>query len=163
MADGSIDVQLRRFDTSQPWGFKMQGGVDTGFPIHVAQVNPKSISGQAGLQNGDVIISIGRMDVTGSTHQQARDEMIRSGNDVDLTVRRKGVPVKAAPPPEPEPEDGGAYRDVQPKTYQVLQKELPQAAATGGRPASIFDKKKQARSEYTKTDKSGYMKAYGQS
>ncbi|XP_033763628.1 PDZ and LIM domain protein Zasp-like [Pecten maximus] len=162
MADGTIEIQLRRFDTSQPWGFKMQGGVDTGCPIHVAQVNPKSVSGQAGLQNGDLIVCIGNMDVTGSTHQKARDEMIRSGNEVDLQVRRGGVAVKSAPPPEPEPEDGGSYRDVQPKTYQILEKELPQAAATGARPASIFDRKKQQRSEYTKTDKSGYMKAYGQ-
>ncbi|XP_060072102.1 PDZ and LIM domain protein 3-like [Ylistrum balloti] len=162
MAD-RILIQLRRFDTSQPWGFKMQGGVDTGCPIHVAQVNPKSVSGQAGLQNGDLILAIGSMNVTGSSHQQARDEMIRSGNDVDLTVQRGGVAVKSQPQPQPEPEEeGSAFRDVQPKTYKVLEKELPQSAVTGGRPASIFDKKKQQRSEYTKTDKSGYMKAYGQ-
>ncbi|XP_033763445.1 PDZ and LIM domain protein Zasp-like [Pecten maximus] len=132
--------------------------------LQIKHVNPKSVSGQAGLQNGDLIVCIGNMDVTGSTHQKARDEMIRSGNEVDLQVRRGGVAVKSAPPPppEPEPEDGGSYRDVQPKTYQILEKELPQAAATGARPASIFDRKKQQRSEYTKTDKSGYMKAYGQ-
>jgi hypothetical protein len=39
MSDGQIvPVALRRFDTSQPWGFKLQGGCDVGCPIHVAQV-----------------------------------------------------------------------------------------------------------------------------
>ena len=43
---------------------------------------------------------------------------------------RGGVAVKAQPPPEPE-EESETYKDVQPKTYQVLNKELPQSAATG--------------------------------
>lgn len=33
---------------------------------------------------------------------------------------------------------------------------------TGARPASIFDRRKQDRTAYTKADKSGYTKAYGQ-
>ena len=33
---------------------------------------------------------------------------------------------------------------------------------SGARPASIFDRRKQDRTAYTKTDKSGYNKAYGQ-
>ena len=40
MSDGQIvPIALRRFDTSQPWGFKLQGGSDVGCPIHVAQVS----------------------------------------------------------------------------------------------------------------------------
>jgi len=31
----------------------------------------------------------------------------------------------------------------------------------GGKPASIFDKKRQNRSAYTKAEKSGYTKPYG--
>lgn len=163
MSDGQIvPIALRRFDTSQPWGFKLQGGSDVGCPIHVAQVQPKSISGKSGLQNGDLILRIGETDMQNSTHEQARNEMIRSGNDVDLVVQRGGVAVKSTPaPPEPE-EDREKYQEVTPKTYQVLQKELPQAEATGARPASIFDRRKQDRTAYTKADKSGYTKAYGQ-
>ncbi|KAK3104971.1 hypothetical protein FSP39_014405 [Pinctada imbricata] len=163
-ADGQIvPVALRRFDTSQPWGFKLQGGSDVGCPIHIAQVQPKSISGKAGLQNGDLILQIGCANMTQATHADARNEMIRAGNDVDLVVQRGGVAVKSQPAPQQEEdEERETYKDVQPKTYQVLEKELPQSAATGGRPASIFDKRRQERSAYTKTDQSGYMKAYGQ-
>lgn len=162
-------VQLRRFDTSQPWGFKMQGGTDVGQPLFVASVNPNSISGHAGLKVGDAIIQIGKTSVAGFTHEQARSEMIRSGNDIDLTVQRGAVePIGQLEPPVEEPprmsvsdaEDG--YRDVQPKTYKVLDEELPKAAATGARPASIFDKNKDKRSDYTRASKSGYLKAYGQ-
>lgn len=165
MASEIMVVKLRRYDTGQPWGFKMQGGSEVGIPLQVAEVSPKSIAGKAGLVNGDFICYINKAYVEDVTHQHARNEMIRAGNDVDLTIRRPGgaVPQQAAPAAnvQEEPEDD-KFRDVQPKTYQVLEKEMPHSAATGGRPASIFDKKKQARSAYTKTDKSGYMKAYGQ-
>ncbi|XP_062591633.1 PDZ and LIM domain protein Zasp-like [Saccostrea cucullata] len=162
MSGGQIvPIALRRFDTSQPWGFKLQGGSDVGCPIHVAQVQPKSISGKSGLQNGDLILRIGETDLQNATHQQARNEMIRAGNDVDLVVQRGGVAVKPTPQQEPE-EEKETYQDVTPKTYKVLEKELPQAEATGARPASIFDRRKQDRTAYTKADKSGYMKTYGQ-
>ncbi|CAC5367571.1 unnamed protein product [Mytilus coruscus] len=87
-----------------------------------------------------------------------------TGQQITAYFSRPGGvgPQTAAPPQEQESEDD-KYRDVQPKTYQILQKEHAHAAAAGGRPASIFDKKKKARSEYTKTDQSGYTKAYGQS
>lgn len=40
MASGDVEVlQLRRYDTSQPWGFRMQGGADFGMPIYIAQVS----------------------------------------------------------------------------------------------------------------------------
>lgn len=32
------EVQLRRYDTSQPWGFRMQGGSEYNIPLYVAQV-----------------------------------------------------------------------------------------------------------------------------
>lgn len=164
MASSEITVvRLRRYDTGQPWGFKMQGGSEVGIPLQVAEVSPKSVAGKAGLQNGDLICYINKSYVEDVTHEHARNEMIRAGNDIDLTIRRPGGASDSAPPPAQEDSVDEKYRDVQPKTYQVLEKELPHAAAAGDRPASIFDKKKQARSQYTKTDKSGYTKAYGQS
>lgn len=166
MASSEINVvRLRRYDTGQPWGFKMQGGSEVGIPLQVVEVSPKSVAGKAGLQNGDLICYINKSYVEDVTHQHARNEMIRAGNDIDMTIRRPGgcCHQHAPPPVHDDESEDNKYRDVQPKTYQVLQKELPHAAAAGDRPASIFDKKKQARSEYTKTDKSGYTKAYGQS
>ena len=39
MASGNVEeVQLRRYDTSQPWGFRMQGGSEYNSPLYVAQV-----------------------------------------------------------------------------------------------------------------------------
>ncbi|KAJ8319842.1 hypothetical protein KUTeg_001429 [Tegillarca granosa] len=165
MADGAIvPIQLRRYDTSQPWGFKMQGGSEVGMPLQIAQVHPNSIAGKAGLRNGDIILRIGQTIVENFTHENAKKEMIRAGNDVDFLVQREGAsagPQQAAAAPQEEEEEC-PYRDVQPKTYQKLQKELPQAEATGARPASIFDKRKQDRSAYTQTSGSSYGKAYGQ-
>ena len=37
----------------------------------------------------------------------------------------------APPPVDDDESEDNKYRDVQPKTYQVLQKELPHAAAAG--------------------------------
>ncbi|KAK3589545.1 hypothetical protein CHS0354_041672 [Potamilus streckersoni] len=81
-------IHLQRLDTSQPWGFKLQGGSDVGKPLHVAHVSPGSISGRAGLKIGDVILKIDKVDVSSFTHDDARGEMIRAGNKFDLTIQR---------------------------------------------------------------------------
>ncbi|KAL4221668.1 hypothetical protein ACF0H5_019925 [Mactra antiquata] len=162
-------ITLRRFNTSQPWGFKMQGGSDVGMPLFVAHVSPNSISGQAGLKAGDAILRIGSVDVLGFTHDQARGEMLRCGNDFTLTVQRGVInaPPEASSEPAEQPrmsvsDSDGPYQEVQSKTFKMLDSELPQAEQSGARPASIFDKKRQNRSAYTKTDKSGYTKPFGQ-
>ena len=33
-----VQVQLRRMETSQSWGFRLRGGTDQGIPLHVEQV-----------------------------------------------------------------------------------------------------------------------------
>lgn len=58
------------------------------FNLLKLQVQPKSISGKSGLQNGDLILRIGDVDMQKASHEQARNEMIRAGNDVDLVVQR---------------------------------------------------------------------------
>lgn len=58
--------------------------------------------------------------------------------DTYISFHRGGVAVKSTPaPPEPE-EDREKFQEVTPKTYKVLQKELPQAEATGGGHFNIF-------------------------
>jgi len=37
MAD-TFEVELRRMDTSQPWGFRLRGGTDQGMPLFVEHV-----------------------------------------------------------------------------------------------------------------------------
>lgn len=36
-------IELKRYNTSQPWGFKMQGGTDVGMPLFVAHVSIASL------------------------------------------------------------------------------------------------------------------------
>ena len=41
MAEGQgacLQVELRRLDTSQSWGFRLKGGADQGIPLYVEQV-----------------------------------------------------------------------------------------------------------------------------
>ncbi|XP_060600557.1 PDZ and LIM domain protein 5-like [Ruditapes philippinarum] len=155
----SRQVDLRRFDTSQPWGFKMQGGSDVGMPLFVAHVSPNSIAGQSGLKAGDAILQIGGTDTMGFTHEQARGEMLRCGNDVNLTVQSglinppAGSVVEEDRPRMSVSDSDSPYQDVTSKTFQMLENELPNAEQSGARPASIFDKKRQNRTAYTKTDK----------
>lgn len=178
-----LEIKLQKFDSAQPWGFKMQGGADQHLPLHVAQCSPKSVSGQAGLKAGDGIIQICGENVSGWKHDQAKAAMVRAGNDVVLLVQRNAVAVKAPRPkpaaaaaaaPAVEPrsqlvEDsidpgmnkGSKFRDVNPKTYQVMKEE--EEGGSGARPASIFDRKKQDRSQYLKEDKKTIQKAFGQS
>lgn len=37
-------VQLRRMETTQPWGFRLKGGVDQGLPLHVEHVSTRLLS-----------------------------------------------------------------------------------------------------------------------
>ncbi|XP_041377706.1 PDZ and LIM domain protein 3-like [Gigantopelta aegis] len=186
MATGDVVlVKLRRYDTSQPWGFKMQGGADFGLPLFIAQVSPKGIAGTAGLMDGDGILKICRTLVTGWTHDRAKAEMIRTGNDLDLTVQRGMVNtqdprVQAAGQAaaggrvelveesiDPRMNEGSKFRQVTPKTYQILEKELDakeqQVDSAGTRPASIFDRKKPQRSGYLVAQGKTIQKTYGES
>ena len=52
------------------------------------QVSPKSIAGKAGLHNGDAILQICGDSTQGWSHTQAKQAMIRAGNEVDLVVQR---------------------------------------------------------------------------
>ncbi|KAK3781129.1 hypothetical protein RRG08_055289 [Elysia crispata] len=139
-------VVLRRQNTSQNWGFRMQGGREYGLPLFIVAVAPKGIAGRAGLLNGDEIVQICNTNVQGWTHQDAKSEMMRAGNDVDLYVIRGSVnvsdpAVKAAcgvgkgqkrveldeGSINPNMNDGNMFRNVTPKTYKILEAQLAQS------------------------------------
>ncbi|KAH3824171.1 hypothetical protein DPMN_126001 [Dreissena polymorpha] len=108
---------------------EMQGGSDIGLPLFVAHVR---IAGHAGLKAGDGILRIGAVDVTGFTHEQARGEMIRSGNEINLTVQPDEGDQHVAPRMSVSDADG-PYQDVTSKTFKMLEKELPAAEAAASR------------------------------
>ncbi|ESO95777.1 hypothetical protein LOTGIDRAFT_116635 [Lottia gigantea] len=180
------ECQLRRKDTSQPWGFRMQGGAEFNMPLYMAQVSSKGIGGKAGLKAGDAILAICKTPVQGWTHERMKAEMIRAGNEMDLTVQsrvvlysRNVVNTQAAqahiqqthPEPRSEVDDGSinphmnegsSFRNVKPKTYQILEREAPGAGTRGAGPASIFAKKKNDRSQYLQAGGPTIQKAFGQ-
>ncbi|XP_064547812.1 PDZ and LIM domain protein Zasp [Drosophila montana] len=84
-----LQIKLSRFD-AQPWGFRLQGGVDFAQPLLVQKVNSGSLSEQAGLQPGDAVIKINDVDVFNCRHKDAQDIVVRSGNNFVITVQRGG-------------------------------------------------------------------------
>ena len=52
------------------------------------KVNPQSLAQKAGLQPGDALLQIGDNSTEGMAHEQAKMEIIRSGNELDFVVQR---------------------------------------------------------------------------
>lgn len=52
------------------------------------QVTAGSIAHRAGLMPGDALLQIGPEPTEGMTHEQAKMEIIRAGNDLDFIVHR---------------------------------------------------------------------------
>ena len=52
----------------------------------LSKVNPDTPAHAYGLDAGDQVISINGRNVTNITHQEAKMEITRSGNDLELTV-----------------------------------------------------------------------------
>lgn len=176
------EIQMRKQDSAQSWGFKLKGGVDMGMPLHLEQCNPKGRAAAAGLGVGDTILSICGTNITQMTSMQIKQELLRAGNELDLIIRKNGMAAfggvaPGAPSGREEPRvqvveesipslGGPKFKDVKPKTYQVLEEELPaseQGAGVAAKPASIFNRKKEERSGYLQAKGQTYQKAYGES
>ncbi|CAM2713531.1 unnamed protein product [Rotaria socialis] len=67
-----IAIRLERDGTDQQWGFRLQAET-------------------MGLNVGDQVISINGRNVTNLTHQNAKMEITRSGNELELTVIKGAV------------------------------------------------------------------------
>lgn len=172
-------------ETSQPWGFRLRGGTDQGMSLFVEHVQPKGRAASQGIMAGDRVVAICGVPTHDKTHAEIKSEMLRAGNDLDVTVVRDGsvtapggpatVPVEESRSQideQPIPKLGGpTYKHVMPKSYQVLEEQLqssdttPAAAvdeAGASKPSSIFDRKKDERSEYLKAKGPTIQKAYGE-
>ena len=62
------------------------------------QVNVSSLSESAGLVAGDLLVAVNGEDVQSYRHKEAQDTIIRSGNNLTITVRRGGVLNQALKP-----------------------------------------------------------------
>jgi len=211
----------------------MKGGAQMGMPLFVEQVAPNGRAHKGGMAPGDLIVVICGTNVAKCSHDQAKSEILRAGNELDFTLQR-GTPSGRSPlealahiqgggsvrpdspeqvylstpysnnggavrPVDPTPVRGGTpqgrisqthqpviapearssvveeptcslggptYKDVKPKTYQILEQQLgPDTngpTRPGGGPSSIFDRKHKERSDYLHASGPTIQKAYGQ-
>lgn len=104
-------IKLRRNDTSQPWGFRMRGGAQQGMPLFIEHIAANGRAARGGLCMGDGLLMICNTNVTKASHDQAKGEILRAGNELDFTVQ-KGACVGLVPSPSSTnaqtPRKGGA-------------------------------------------------------
>ncbi|XP_071105874.1 PDZ and LIM domain protein 3-like isoform X1 [Haliotis cracherodii] len=89
----TMTVQLGRPDSGTPWGFRLQGGTDFSTPLSVQVVQPNSVAEHCGLLAGDAILRINAENTDNLTHENAKMEIVRSGNKIDMLVARGAVKI----------------------------------------------------------------------
>lgn len=92
MASRLLSFKLLRPDSSVPWGFRLEGGVDVGHPLNIQRITPGGVAERFGLRGGDYVIRINQTDTRNLTHEQAKMEIIRSSNDFEILVQRGDAP-----------------------------------------------------------------------
>ncbi|CDS43192.1 PDZ and LIM domain protein Zasp [Echinococcus multilocularis] len=199
MSTEPVVYQLRRPSSDKSWGFVLQGGADQGLPVFVHKITRNGIAHRAGLEPGDVIVKICKTPLSGMSHSQVKAELLRAGSDLDFTVLKRAFnvtnynmsmkmmaaeqssPTVAQGGPEERSEiveehlwrhGGPTFKNVQPKSYKILEQQLPQsemgvpeyANQTGGSgPGSVFERSVDERSPYLKATEQTIQKAYGES
>ncbi|VDP56173.1 unnamed protein product [Schistosoma mattheei] len=128
--------------------------------------------------------------ITGMIHAQVKAEILRAGNDLDFMVKKRDFNVVAynqtmqqiaasnrpidvaSNSPEPRAEiveehlwrhGGPTFKNVQPKSYKILEQQLPQSSMGGPAPGSVFDRSMDERSPYLQATEQTIQKAYGES
>ncbi|XP_064644086.1 PDZ and LIM domain protein 4-like [Lineus longissimus] len=163
----TINVTLKRKNSSEPWGFRMHGGVDYQKPLFMQKITKNSVAHKAGLEPGDVILKIGHAQVDRMTHQQAKMEIIRAGCDVDFVVLKHGIDMaremassKPAAAPEPDQDHhqkwegtGAENKQLQSRSFRMLQLSVNDSEAGGDMPISavggnLEEKRQQQQAKY---------------
>lgn len=86
----TLTISMSRTN-AQPWGFRLQGGLDFATPLTVLRVNIGSLAEAAGLMAGDTILRVDKVDALRLRHQEALDLITKSGNQFQLLVSRAGI------------------------------------------------------------------------
>ncbi|KAH9285112.1 hypothetical protein ECG_02390 [Echinococcus granulosus] len=124
------------------------------------------------------------------SHSQVKAELLRAGSDLDFTVLKRAFNVTnynmsmkmmAAEQSSPTVVQGGpeerseiveehlwrhggpTFKNVQPKSYKILEQQLPQSEMGGSGPGSVFERSVDERSPYLKATEQTIQKAYGES
>lgn len=87
-----LNVKLQRNDQTISWGFNVQGGKEFNCPLVIQRVTPNSLADRCSIKPGDFILRVGSMSTEHLTHNQARDAIVRQGNNLELTLQRGAPP-----------------------------------------------------------------------
>ncbi|XP_064616909.1 PDZ and LIM domain protein 3-like isoform X2 [Liolophura sinensis] len=87
-----LSIRLLR-NPGESWGFRLQGGVDFSTPLSIQVVQPNSVAERCGLQAGDAILKINNMPADTLAHDDAKAEIIRSGDEIHVYVARGAVKI----------------------------------------------------------------------
>ncbi len=91
-------IKLMRSNPNSQWGFRLQGGAGSSIPLRVQQVQIGSIAYLCGLQSGDRILLINSVQAENLTHDEAKSEILRSGNEVSFLIERGNFMVQQNQP-----------------------------------------------------------------
>ncbi|BHF58008.1 hypothetical protein SprV_0100095700 [Sparganum proliferum] len=119
-------VCLRRQNSEINWGFAVFGGADFGCPPFISRVSLLSIAGKAGLEVGDIIVSICNSPVQGKQHSEVKAEILRAGNELDFMIIKQGIDKTVLSEKVPEVLQPAAQ--MEPQAWQSVQREAGASA-----------------------------------
>uniref|UniRef100_A0A1I8FD57 PDZ domain-containing protein n=1 Tax=Macrostomum lignano TaxID=282301 RepID=A0A1I8FD57_9PLAT len=172
---GYVVINLRRHSSDKSWGFAVQGGSDMGLPVFVHKITRNGIAHKSGLEPGDVIVKICQTWCADFSHGQVKAEILRAGNELDFTVKKRGFNVAAyaaqtAPSEQQQQRQsevseehvwrhgGPTFKNVVPKTYQILESQLPHRAVS----RILKDRSMEEHSPYLKAQGPTIQRAFGE-
>ncbi|BFZ02946.1 hypothetical protein BsWGS_05985 [Bradybaena similaris] len=120
-----VFIRLVRPDSSASWGFRLQGGIDFSTPLSIQSINPGSVSERCGLKPGDAILSINNATSDAMTHDEAKAEIMRSGNEIVMLVERGAVTIwkpKVTPLNDLRPQELNTITSATGEDFQPVQK-----------------------------------------
>lgn len=89
----TLSIALRRTSPNQPWGFRLQGGIDFTTPLSVQSVNNSSVAENCGLMPGDAVLSINNVSADELEHEAAKRLIMMAGDEVQLVIQRGAVKI----------------------------------------------------------------------
>ncbi|CAH8491445.1 unnamed protein product [Heterobilharzia americana] len=185
----SLTISLRRPNSERHWGFTFYGGAEHGCPPFVNKVTINGLANRAGVEVGDVIVSICNSLTVGKTYEQVKAEMLRAGNELDLILIRRGVDMnkvmQIAPHLMPTSSfnqqtsfdsdtssqrklstrsltRGRSFRPIQTKSLRILEQQLSIGESTGNPVVKVRQVAAEPRGITPPAYNTSFTKAYGQ-